>query len=110
MAAIVSGTLQLEGDCLYVASAESGERYPVLWPAGTSWDTATRSVVPPVGVPMPIGSTVDGGGGYLYVRDVERLAGPAASSLAASCLDNTYGEIAVVNNSDTQIALAVPST
>ena len=52
----------------------------------------------------PVGPIeVYGGGGYLYVEDVERIAGSQASALAAECVDNAYGEIAVVNNSDTAI-------
>jgi hypothetical protein len=105
MAAEVSGVLQLEGPCLYAVSGTPGERYPVLWPAGTRWDEVHKSVVPPSGEPMPIGSRVYGCGGYLYLRDVERLAGPEASALASTCVANKYSEIAVVNNADTAIGL-----
>jgi hypothetical protein len=105
MAAEVRGRLELEGSCLYVALDEIGERYPVLWPAGTRWDPAALAVVPPSGAPMPVGASVYGGGGYLYVDDLERLAGPDAARLAAACVDNTYGEIAVVNNAPGAIAL-----
>ena len=73
MAAEVRGVLQLEGSCLYVFLDEVGERYPVLWPAGTHWDGENNAVVPPAGAPMPIGSEVYGGGGYLTVQDIERL-------------------------------------
>jgi hypothetical protein len=106
MAAEVSGVLEHEGSCVYIYSDRSGERYPVLWPAGTQWDQKGEAVIPPSGVPMPIGSQVVGAGGFLYVADVERLAGPTASSLASACVDNTYGEIAVLNNADTAVALA----
>jgi hypothetical protein len=98
--------LLLEGKCLYVFLDEVGERYPVLWPAGTRWDGDRNAVVPPVGAPMPVGSQVYGGGGYLRVEDVERLAGSEASQRAADCVDNAHGEIAVVNNADTAIGLA----
>jgi len=66
LAAPVSGVLQLEGQCLYVVSDEAGERYPIVWPAGTRWDEANTSVVSPTGQLMPIGSEVSGGGGYFY--------------------------------------------
>jgi hypothetical protein len=108
LAALVSGVLQLEGPCLYVLSHESGERYPVVWPAGTHWDEASNSVVSPTGEPMPIGGEVSGGGGYFYVPDVEHLVGPEAASLASQCVDNQYGEIAMVNNLDTGIAPVAP--
>ncbi len=103
MAAEVRGVLELDGECLYVALDEVGERYPVVWPAGTRWDADAQEVVTPQGESMGVGDEVYGGGGYLYVEDVERIAGSQASALAAECVDNAYGEIAVVNNSDTAI-------
>ena len=106
LAAPVRGVLQLEGSCLYVFVDQSGERYPVVWPAGTQWDDPTQSVISPIGARMPIGDRVFGGGGYFYVPDIERIAGPVASALASKCVDNTYGEIAVVNNVDTAIGPA----
>ena len=108
LAALVSGMLQLEGSCLYVFSAEAGERYPVVWPAGTRWDEASKSVVSPTGEWMAIGGEVSGGGGYFYVPDVEHLVGPEAAALASKCVDNRYGEIAIVNNLDTGIGPAKP--
>jgi hypothetical protein len=104
--ASVSGVLELERDCLYVALDEIGERFPVLWPFGTGWDAENRAVVPPTGAPMPIGGSVFGAGGYLGVSDVERLAGADAAAVAERCVDNTWGEIAVVNNQDAAIGLA----
>ncbi len=103
MAAMVQGVLQLEAGCLYIVQSDIGQRFPVLWPAGTRWDEQNQTVVSPVGEVMQMGDPVEGGGGFLYVADVERLAGSAASALAAECVDNTYSEIAVVNNIDTAI-------
>lgn len=40
----VRGVVEIEGDCLYVALDEVGERYPVVWPASTSWDPDTGRV------------------------------------------------------------------
>lgn len=96
----VRGTLQLDGDCLHVVLAEIDERYPVVWPAGTSWDAEQETVVSPSGARMAVGSDVSGGGGYHAVEDVERLVGTEAAALAARCVDNAYGEIALVNNDD----------
>lgn len=106
MAAQVRGRLVVEGDCLYLALDEVGERYPIVWPAGTTWDADHKAVLSPTGVAMPVGSDVSGGGGYLVVADVESLLGSEAAALASRCLDNTYGEIAFVNNGDTSIAPA----
>lgn len=108
MAAEVRGVLQLEGSCLYIWFDEAGERYPVLWPAGTRWDEQQQAVVPPVGSPMPIGSQVAGGGGYLDAADIERLAGSDAAAVATECSDNQYGLVAVVNNQPDAIALVSP--
>ncbi len=106
MDAVVSGVLEIEGECLYAARDEIGERYPVLWPSGTRWDADAQTVVTPAGATLVAGDEVDGGGGYLYIGDIERLAGGDAAELAQRCLDNTYGEIAVVNNSDSAIGKA----
>jgi hypothetical protein len=96
----VRGTIQLEGDCLYVFLAEVDERYPVVWPAGTSWGAEQETVVSATGARIAVGSDVFGGGEYHSVEDVERLVGPDAAALAARCVDNLYGEIALVNNDD----------
>ena len=100
MAAEVEGRLEHEGDCLYLQHDELDERYPVIWPAGSTWDATDPAVLSPSQVRMPVGSEVYGAGGYLYVDDVERLIGSAAATLAAQCVDNAYGEIAFVNNHD----------
>lgn len=55
---------------------------------------------------MPVGSDVYGGGGYHYVDDVGRTLGSDAEALADRCIDNTYGEIAFVNNRDDAIGPA----
>lgn len=88
---------------LYVALDEIGERYPVVWPAGTTWDAESETVIGPSTTPMPVGSEVYGGGGYRYVDDVGRSLGAEAEALAARCVDNSSGEIAFVNNGDDAI-------
>ena len=98
----IRGTLELEGDCLYVAR-DSTRRFPIVWPAGTAWDAESESVIGPSMTPMPVGSEVHGGGGYHKVDDVGRVLGAEAEALAARCVDNTYGEIAFVNNGDDAI-------
>ena len=107
-AAEVRGVLQLEGDCLYVVFDEVGERYPIVWPAGTRWDTEGQAVVIRNGESLAVGDAVSGSGGYHYVDDVETLAGPDAAALAADCVDNAHGEVAVVNNSAAAIGPVRP--
>lgn len=98
MAAEIRGILQLEGACLYVVDDVSGERYPLLWPAQTTWDAEDMSVIPPGGKPIPVGVRLLGGGGFLNVSQIERLAHSAAYDLARKCVDNAYDEVAVFNN------------
>jgi heat shock protein HslJ len=97
-AAEVRGVVEIEGDCLYVTLDEVGERYPVVWPASTSWDPSTGRILLPNGDSVGHGDSVYGGGGYRYVDDVAAAAGDAAADRARKCVDNQYGEIAVVNN------------
>ncbi len=97
--------LELEDGCLYLKSDENGERYPVVWPAETAWDVEREVVLLPLGAEIGVGGSASGGGYYYYyVNDIEAIAGPEAASLARRCVDNTYGEIAVVNNYHTAIA------
>jgi len=75
-----------------------------LWPAATAWDAEREVVVLPSGEEIAVGGNALGGGGYLSVSAVETIAGAAAGEHAARCVDNTYGEVAVVNNDETAIA------
>jgi hypothetical protein len=99
----VRGVLQLEADCVYVFLDEVDERYPVVWPASTTWDEENDEVVLASGVAVGVGESVYGAGGYFSVDDVKRIAGDEAAQLAATCVDNQYGEIAIVNNYDAAI-------
>jgi hypothetical protein len=96
LATLLEGVLQLDGDCLYLVQSGIEARFPILWPAGTRWDGANKSVVSPVGAIMRLGDAVDGRGGFYYVSDIDLLAGLAARNLATKCVEN--GEIAVVGN------------
>lgn len=103
MDGVIRGVLELDGECLYVARDVVGERYPILWPSGTEWDADNQSVVTSGGESMPIGGEVLGGGGFLYLDAVDRLAGSDAADLARACVGNTSGQIAIVNNSGSAI-------
>ena len=103
LTALIRGVLEYEDGCLYLAATADGERYPVLWAASTEWDAQRRTVVLHNGDEIAVGQSVNGGGGYLSVDDIEEIAGQQAAELARRCVDNTYGDIAVVNNSDTSI-------
>ena len=102
LANLLQGVLEVDGDCLYLDQKSIGQRFPILWPAGTRWDGTNRSVVSPAGQVMRIGGVVEGRGGYFYLSDVNLLAGAAAWNLAARCVDET-GQIAVAQNVGTAI-------
>lgn len=106
MAAEVRGVLVFEAGCLYLALDEIDERYPVLWPAATAWDADREVVVLPTGDEIAVGGLAYGGGGYFGVDRIEDVAGSGAAELAERCVDNDFGEIAVVNNYDTAIGPA----
>lgn len=100
----MGGKLVLDGDCLYLGLLEGpGERFPVVWPARTRWDADSNSVVLPSGDHVAIGESVSGGGGFHELSSVLAIAGEDAETLVDSCLDNTYGEIAIINNFDSAV-------
>ncbi|MDO8107643.1 hypothetical protein Q6348_10590 [Isoptericola sp. b441] len=103
MDALVRGRLVLEGDCLYL---DGEERYPVVWPAGATWDGERSAVVSPNGAVLPVGTDVSGGGGYLSLADVEQVLGAEASQLAQRCVDNSDGEVAFFNNASDAVGPA----
>lgn len=98
MLAEISGTIEIEDACLYINSDAPDGRYPVIWPADTMWNPARSLVVLPSRNAVGDTDRVSGVGSYGAITDVEDIAGPEAAALAASCLDNEFGEIAIVNN------------
>ena len=69
--ALIQGVLELEGDCLYVRIDEVDERYPIVWPASTTWDAAQEVVITPMGDRLEIGDQISGGGGYFHAEGLE---------------------------------------
>ncbi len=94
----VRGVIDIEGDCLYVRLDEISQRFPVVWPATTSWDPAVERLTLPNGDSVGAGDEVGGGGGYTGADSVDRIVDEAAAQRLQACVDNEYGEIAVVNN------------
>ena len=94
--ALVGGVLSYDeaSGCLLAGQGEFG--YPLIWPNGTGWDAARRSVV--IGGELaPLGSTVWGGGGYHDADRVASIAGDAVAAAADRCAGPT-GEIGVFNS------------
>lgn len=102
--AFVGGRLVVEGECLYL-DLEGAERFPVVWPHDTRWDAEAGTVVLADGTVAAPGTMLSGGGGYHRLAAVERAAGAAAAELAGRCVDNTHGEIALVNNQPSGIGI-----
>ena len=92
-AAILTGSLVFDGDCLRLIQGDI--EYPVVWPSGASWESDPPSVVLD-GQTFEPGTTVSGEGGYLYRDHVEQLAGSQVADAAARCAGPT-GEVAFFN-------------
>jgi hypothetical protein len=101
-AAQIGGVLRIEGDCLYLTS-DARDRYPIVWPHSSSWDSDAQSVLLSSGEFVGDGDRVLGGGGFHTLEDVRRVAGDAAAELAGLCVANRFSEVAIVNNEDGEI-------
>lgn len=94
----VRGIIDIEGDCLYLRLDEIGQRFQVVWPATTGWDPVAERLTLPNGDSVGAGDRVWGGGGYTGADSVDRFVDEAAAQRLRACVDDEYGEIAVVNN------------
>ena len=97
----VFGELVIEGGCLYLSWTEPETRFPVIWPYGTAWDPEQSAVVLSGGALVHEGDEVYGGGGYYKEENLSEFTSREGVDLALSCVDNTYGEVAVFNSGDT---------
>ncbi len=97
----VFGEVVIEAECLYLSWAEPETRFPVIWPYGTAWDSEQSAVVLPGGALVHEGDEVYGGGGYHREENLSEFTSQEGVDLALSCVDNTYGEVAVFNSGDT---------
>ena len=104
----VEGTLAEIDGCLVLVTGTSGEWvFPMLWPQGTSWDSAARSVRMSGQNILPLGSEIIGNGGFLSLDSVQGMAGDLARTEAERRLQpSTAPQVLVFNNSDTAVALA----
>lgn len=93
----IRGTLVLEGDCLLVDSPWD-TRFPVVWPAGTTWDAEGEAVVLHSGERFEIGSEIRGGGGYGGAGGLAEWLGDEVAALAAMCVEGDYEEVAFLGN------------
>jgi len=94
----VFGIVVVEGDCIYLRQEGIDTRYPVVWPHGTSWNSAELAIKLPNGKLVYDGDQVDGGGGYPKQANLDQYTVAEGVELALRCVDNPYGEIAVFNS------------
>jgi hypothetical protein len=96
MAAEVKGTLVFDSDIGCLLLELEGVRYPLVWPAGTSWRSDPPGVLLEDGEVVEPGMKVYGGGGYLDRGGIEWMASAAVADAAEACAGPT-GEIAIFN-------------
>ena len=73
--------------CLYLDS-NSEFRYPVVWPAGASWQ-ADPPAVKIHGQLIEPGMSVEGAGRYLRYGSIKMVAGEAVADAAYECADRS---------------------
>lgn len=86
--ALVRGTLQADGRCLFVVTPD-GTRLGVAWPAGSRWDP-TRTVITVKGVEAAIGQPVAIGGGSADVTLENINRTPWISRPRPECLGDGF--------------------
>ena len=89
MAARVTGEVILDATKGCLLLSNENIEYPVVWPHGTRWQAEPRAVVLGSGEMVPIGTRVQGGGGYLHHDAIARMAGPEVADAASACAGPT---------------------
>lgn len=102
----VFGIVIIDGDCIYLHDPQIENRYPVVWPHGTSWNPVESVIKLPNGTLVRDGDEVSGGGGY-HKENLDTYIVPEGVARVLNCVDNKYGEIAVFN-SDSDIETTQP--
>ncbi|MEL0000033.1 MAG: hypothetical protein VW623_07975 [Acidimicrobiaceae bacterium] len=96
-AAEILGTLVLEDACLLLVSLQ-GSRFPIVWPAGTTWDAEGQAVVLHSDARVEIGSDIEGTGGYADTEQVVRWLGDEVAELAERCVESEVDEVVYLEN------------
>ncbi|WP_432504572.1 hypothetical protein [Kineococcus arenarius] len=65
-----SATASVHGELGHRHGCLSIGEYPAIWPHGTTWDEASRTLTLPDGTRAPIGTPLDGSGGYVSVEHI----------------------------------------
>lgn len=91
----LSGTVVIEGDCIYLQGPV--ERFPIVWPYGTSWRSEEEAIELPDATLVFEGDHISGGGGWRKGGALDEYTLADGAELAARCVDNQYGEVVVFN-------------
>ncbi|MEM9465757.1 MAG: hypothetical protein AAGA90_10310 [Actinomycetota bacterium] len=91
----IAGTIILERGCLLVAAAYGS--FPIVWPAGTTWDAEAAAVVLASGERIAIGDGIRGAGGYGSADGMATFGSDAAEA-ASRCAEGEYREVAMLGN------------
>ena len=73
MAALLTGVLRLDGQCLYVVTDE--QLVTVVWPAGTGWNDEQVMMQRADGALVGMGEEISIGGGYVDAPGLAALLG-----------------------------------
>ncbi|HEX8347044.1 MAG TPA: hypothetical protein VF657_20245 [Actinoplanes sp.] len=93
----VGGVLRLDGRCLLI-DHPAGVRSAIVWPAGTRWSPAERTVVHPSGARIHLGDTFYTAGGYATARHIAGPArlDPASFQRAVACGHQAGGSVVLL--------------
>lgn len=110
--ALGSGTVELDGDCLFLGgTAAPGARPVLVWQNGTRWDDPTSSVVLPGGTSVGIGQQIAAGGGFHGTIDLERFIGDsAAEQRVRACTEFEGSDSVFVIQHPVEVQRATSST
>jgi hypothetical protein len=102
MDALIQGVLIIDDDSGCLLIGREGAGYPVVWPAGASWQPDPPGVRLAGGELVGPGMWVTGGGGSVQRDHIERVAGSEVADAAAACAGPT-GEITIFNPGSTVV-------
>lgn len=81
----ISGSIVLSNGCLQLVQADTTTRLVVIWPPGTSWNQASKSVLLASGSVIPLQAEVTGLGTIADVRELTTLTDTGVAEEVAAC-------------------------
>lgn len=93
--ALLSGTLELTGECLTLVTSPSGGRTAIIWPLGTEWLKDSQEVRLSDGTLFALGDEVTGGGGGTSLAKFAETE-PVIAEQLLRC-ERTIGAVATIH-------------